>query len=67
MTDVAPAGSGPHLVTRPYQGTADFRRVRDLLIETYPLTPPGFNWEIRRWDGWLCHREDPRARNVAGL
>ena len=29
----------------------DIERVRDLIIETFPLTPPGFNWEVRRWDG----------------
>jgi mycothiol synthase len=29
----------------------DFWRVRNLLIETYPITPLGFNWDVRRWDG----------------
>ncbi len=43
--------------SRPFHGEEDFWRVRNLLIETYPLTPTGFNWEIRRWDGWRFHRE----------
>ena len=32
--------------------------MRRLLIETFPLTRPGFNWDFRRWDGWHFHRED---------
>jgi mycothiol synthase len=42
---------------RPYHHETDFNRVRDFLIATYPLTPVGFNWEIRRWEGWCLHRE----------
>lgn len=45
------------IVSRPFQGEADFWRVRQLLIETYPITPTSFNWEIRRWDGWRYHRQ----------
>jgi predicted N-acetyltransferase YhbS len=44
--------------SRPFEGEADFWRVRELLVETYPLTPLGFNWEIRRWDGQRFHRKD---------
>ncbi|MCA9910153.1 MAG: hypothetical protein KC519_15955, partial [Anaerolineae bacterium] len=47
-------------VSRPFAGEDDFQRVRNLLIETYPITPVGFNWEIRRWDGWRYYREDTR-------
>lgn len=39
-----------HLSTRPAAGDQDFWRVRNLLIETYPVTPLGFNWDIRRWE-----------------
>ena len=46
----------PHIVTRPYHRDPDYGRVRELLIETYPITPTDFNWEIRRWDGWHTHR-----------
>ncbi len=44
---------------RAYQAPHDFWRVRQLLIETYPLTPVEWNWEIRRWEGWHTHRENP--------
>ena len=45
-----------YLVTaRPLQGDADFWRVRDLLIETYPRLPLGLNWDVRRWDGSRFH------------
>ncbi|MBN2304418.1 MAG: GNAT family N-acetyltransferase [Anaerolineae bacterium] len=37
----------------------DVRAVRRLLIDTYPVTGPGFNWEIRRWDGWRYYDADP--------
>ncbi|WP_404392763.1 GNAT family N-acetyltransferase [Humibacillus xanthopallidus] len=42
---------------RPYRGDDDFWRVRGLLLETYPITPVDFNWEIRRWDGQRFYRE----------
>lgn len=37
----------------------DFRRVRQLLIDTFPITPTGLNWEVRRWDGQHFHNPDP--------
>ena len=46
----------PRIVTRPYHRDPDYWRVRELLIETYSITPTDFNWEIRRWDGWHTHR-----------
>jgi predicted N-acetyltransferase YhbS len=42
---------------RPYHHETDFKRVRDFLIATFPLTPVGFNWEIRRWEGWCLYWE----------
>jgi len=47
------------IIARPFRGDKDYRRVRDLLIETYPITPTGFNWEIRRWDGWRYYNSSP--------
>ncbi len=44
--------------SHPYRPETDFWRIRQLLIDTYPITGPGFNWEIRRWDGQHFHRED---------
>lgn len=43
------------LSNRPAAGDQDFWRVRSLLIETYPITPLGFNWDIRRWEGQLFY------------
>jgi mycothiol synthase len=45
---------------RPYYEDADFWRVRELLLETYPITPPDFNWEVRRWDGSRFHHPEAR-------
>ncbi|MGZ6378861.1 MAG: hypothetical protein ACXWO2_09965, partial [Candidatus Limnocylindrales bacterium] len=38
---------------------ADWSRVRRLLIELEPVTPLGFLWEVRRWDGWRWYVADP--------
>ncbi len=35
-----------HLVQRK-----DYERIRHLLLETLAITPVGFNWDIRRWEG----------------
>ncbi len=37
--------------SRPAATDADFWRMRDLLIQTVPITPIGFNWDMRRLDG----------------
>lgn len=50
--------AAPRIIARAFQDEADFWRVRNLLIETYPLTPTDFNWEIRRWDGRRFYNED---------
>ncbi len=49
----------PRFVTRPYTSWDDYWAVRRLLIETYPITPVDFNWEIRRWDGMHHHHTEP--------
>jgi mycothiol synthase len=45
------------IAARPFREEADFWRIRALLVETHSLTPPGLNWEVRRWDGQRFHRE----------
>jgi mycothiol synthase len=55
MTAVSTA---ERIIARPVQTDDDWWRVRNLLIETYPLTPVDFNWEIRRWSGWRHYGED---------
>lgn len=50
----------PETVTsRPYRDDADFWRIRQLCLDTYPITPVGWNWEIRRWEGQRFHDADP--------
>lgn len=43
--------------SRPFAGHADYDRVRELLIETYSITPHGWNWEIRRWEGMWTYTD----------
>lgn len=50
------------IISRSFRDDQDFWRVRDLLIDTYPITPPAFNWEVRRWDGSRFHNADPTLR-----
>ena len=38
-------------LSRPMSTDADFWLMRDLLIQTVPITPVGFNWDMRRLDG----------------
>jgi ribosomal protein S18 acetylase RimI-like enzyme len=47
------------VIEMPFRSDEDFWRVRNLLIETHPITPTGFNWEVRRWDGWRFYAADP--------
>jgi mycothiol synthase len=58
MTVLVPGDTTLRILDRPFRDEADFWRVRDLLIETYPITPVDFNWDIRRWDGRRFHNED---------
>jgi ribosomal protein S18 acetylase RimI-like enzyme len=38
------------------QGEPDFWRMRELLVRTVPITPIGFNWDVRRLDGRAYYR-----------
>jgi ribosomal protein S18 acetylase RimI-like enzyme len=52
----------PNGVTaRPFDadGDADWWAVRDLLVRSHAGSPPGWNWDVRRWDGSRFHREVP--------
>ncbi len=37
----------------------DFDTVRALLVDATPVSPPGFNWEVRRLDGRKFHGSPP--------
>ncbi|MGD8396003.1 MAG: GNAT family N-acetyltransferase [Candidatus Eiseniibacteriota bacterium] len=46
-----------------------FWRVRKLLVTTHSIAPTGFNWEVRRWDGWRWYDggDGSRSRNRLAL
>jgi mycothiol synthase len=51
--------AGAESFDRSYAGESDFWRIRDFLVKTYPITPLGFNWEVRRWDGVMFYGREP--------
>lgn len=59
MMSVSNHITSPRILSRPARGDEDFWRVRELLIATCALMPPGFNWDIRRWDGMRFYDADP--------
>jgi hypothetical protein len=46
-----PERSGFVTSSRPAAGDSDYRAIHRLLTETVPITPPCWNWDIRRWEG----------------
>lgn len=49
----------PSTTSRALRTDDDWWRVRDFILDTYRITPVGFLWENRRWEGWRYHREQP--------
>lgn len=49
------------IVSRLARGDADFWKMRELLIRTAPITPIGFNWDVRRLDGKCFYNARPEA------
>jgi mycothiol synthase len=47
------------ILSRPYRDEADFGRIRQLAIDTYPITPVAWNWDIRHWEGQRYYNADP--------
>ncbi len=47
------------VTSRPYRDDADFRHIRQLCIDTYPITPVAWNWDVRRWEGQRYYSADP--------
>ena len=50
------------VTARPWRADddADWWAVRELLVRAHRASPPGWNWDVRRWDGSRFHREVPR-------
>ena len=61
----------PFTTSRALRTDDDWWRIRDFILDTYPITPTGFIWENRRWEGWRFHRERPvpvrRLREVTRI
>lgn len=51
----------PHITSRLFSGDADFWRIRQLSLDTYPITGPGFNWDFRRHDGSRFYNPTPEV------
>lgn len=63
MTDLTPT----EIRHRPYAGETDFWLIRKFLVDTYPISPLGLNWEVRRWDGVMFYRRAPGIpEDIAG-
>jgi mycothiol synthase len=54
----------PDIIEQPFHSDADFWRVHQLLIDTYPISPLGLNWDIRRWEGWRFYNASPHWNSV---
>ncbi len=66
MTPGGEAIAGAAREARPLRDERDWWRVRSLLIETHAKVSPGWNWDIRRWDGWRFHAEEPPGHPELG-
>ncbi|MCB0113457.1 MAG: GNAT family N-acetyltransferase [Caldilineaceae bacterium] len=53
-----------HIVSRRMAHDDDFRRMRQLLVDTVPITPIGFNWDMRRLDGKRFYNADLEANRL---
>jgi GNAT superfamily N-acetyltransferase len=51
--------SSNSITDRSYLNDDDFWSIRQLCVDTYPITGLGWNWELRRWDGARFHNYDP--------
>lgn len=50
----------PNITTRPVRED-DYWRIYRLLIDTVPIAPPGFNWDMRRWEGRRFYDANPEG------
>ena len=54
----------PSIHARLMRDDADYWRMRRLLIDTVPITPIAFNWDMRRLDGKRFYNEDLDANRL---
>jgi GNAT superfamily N-acetyltransferase len=60
------AANNASVISRPLRAEDDFWRMRGLLIDTVPLIPIGFNWDMRRLDGKRFYEADVGANTLLG-
>lgn len=53
-------------LSRPVQGEEDFWRVLELLVNTFPITPIGFKWNVRRYESAGHLRFGPIEKPLIG-
>jgi GNAT superfamily N-acetyltransferase len=51
--------SATRVLERPYRDQLDWWAIRGLLVDAHAQSMPGWDWDVRRWDGWRYHREHP--------
>jgi ribosomal protein S18 acetylase RimI-like enzyme len=51
----------PSVTARRYRDDRDWWAIRSLLVDAHARVGPGWNWDVRRWDGWRFHRESPMS------
>ncbi|HYO42975.1 MAG TPA: GNAT family N-acetyltransferase [Candidatus Limnocylindrales bacterium] len=58
---MTPPEAAAPAIARPYRPAddADWWAIRELLVRTHAASPPGWNWDIRRWDGSRFHNDVP--------
>ena len=56
--------TAPRTTTRLMQHDDDYARMRQLLLDTVPITPIGFNWDMRRLDGKRFYNADLVANRL---
>lgn len=58
------SSGGARVIARPMRDDQDFWRMRDLLVVAIPITPTGFNWDVRRLDGKRFYNADLEANRL---
>jgi mycothiol synthase len=61
---MATSTTAPRTTARLMQHDDDYARMRHLLLDTVPITPIGFNWDMRRLDGKRFYNADLAANRL---
>ena len=61
---MATSTTTPRITARLMQQDDDYTQMRHLLLDTVPITPIGFNWDMRRLDGKRFYNADLAANRL---